>query len=366
MIALVGALVVALVGMAAWWFAPYGETAQEGEQVPLGLSVFSDLEGHPRLDREVEVRLPHGSLAVSVAEPLDSLPHGLPLADQGKVDDGDVHAPRGKDFLVLEWEAQASRLAAVLERVPGAELPDEEAVLVSLRLGDRTIELDTDAEDEFDRGWDGHGGAVAVVVDEDDVEDAALEVTFDGLTQVVSLADGSVDAGAASPLYAWGSEPRTYTRPGCVADATLPRDFETDDLVCQADAVASPWLPDQGWAEGGEVWTLVDVRTVVVDSILREGDDEATWSVTLVDHREDVDGVAPLTPLRVVSPEDSETFGTEGVGALVFPTSAEPRTLTMTQEFVLTRDLGTGGRSFAMRVDFTLDLAPYLPATEQS
>ncbi len=365
MIVLVGALVVALGALAAWWFAPFGETAEAGEPVPLGSSVFSDLEGHPTVDREIDVRLPHGSLTFTVGRPLDSLPHGLALADRGELDDGDLHAPRGHEFVVLEWRPTVSRLAQGLEGTPGAGAPEDDAVEIALRAGDVRAELDTDGEDRQDVGWSGHRGGAAVALDGDDVDDAVLEVTFDGLTQTVSLADGSVDAGAAAPLYGWDPVATSYARPGCGGSVTLPPGFETDDVVCQAEPVVSPWLPDEGWAEGGGTWTLVDVTTVVIDRLVREGDDDSPWSAEVVAHAEDVDGAAPLAPLRLVLPEDSETYGTEGTGVLVFPSPARPETLTMTQELRLTRDLGGGGGPLSMRVDFTLDLAPYLPTPEQ-
>ncbi len=106
------AVVAGGVAGTVWWFSPYGEVAEVGEVVELHAQVGPD-RFDLDLAHEVEVRVPTGVVVLRVGAPVDDLPHGSRTADLGEVDDGDLHAPRGADFVPLQWELEPDPLLSL-------------------------------------------------------------------------------------------------------------------------------------------------------------------------------------------------------------------------------------------------------------
>lgn len=84
-----------------------------------------------------------------------------------------------------------------------------------------------------------------------DASDIALEVTFDGLTQVVGpQPDERQMPPQAQPLY--DGHPGDDTSIDCRPAAA--------DVSCRADVTWLPWVASAGWAPAGQLWPVVRVE----------------------------------------------------------------------------------------------------------
>jgi len=132
--------------------------------------------------------------------------------------------------------------SAVLAPAPArlAVVGDPERQVVLLSGGERT---------ELDVGSLASGHVLVAGVP--DASDVALEVTFDGVTQVVGPQPDERQVPArAQSLY--------DGHPG--DDASIECQPAAADVSCRADVTWLPWVASTGWAPEGQLWPVVRVE----------------------------------------------------------------------------------------------------------
>lgn len=248
---------------------------------------------------DLTARLPVGELGLGWSDDADLL---ASVSDE----EGRTPTASGDATLVaVAWDldptATGLRGAPGLAVVEGAV--EHELALVS--RGERTV-LVAESERAL------RGSAVAAVADPTDV---SLEVTFDGVTQVVGPAADDRDVpDVAQPLY--DGLP--------VAEAAIDCRPSSAEPFCRADAAWLPWVADQGWAPAGQLWRVVRV----------EARDSGGAAATLT---------AALGGSSPVASEDLDS--TEGVHQLlVFPAAAAAGPTPLEIE-VATGDVTLSGRA---------------------
>ena len=249
--ALVPATLVAVVALGATACA---EDGGGPERVTVGAG---QVEAVPAtaidLDTQAVVALPTGVLSLELSSDVGPTSSG----------DTDVAADDGTTLVGVGWtfEAQPSSDArdAMLDGGEVSALPQPTVTLVD---GADAIEVPVTAK---------AGGSGAVVVGTRDA--TALEVDYDGSTQTVDLATGSVDAGPAEPLVDLAG---TATEVGAACPAgDFPR-AATLDHGCEVENIYRlPYISGLGWAEDTGSWLVVDAR-VRGEATMRLGDDEGT------------------------------------------------------------------------------------------
>lgn len=233
---------------------------------------------------DLTARLPVGELGLGWSDDPDLL--ASVTDDEGRA----LTASGDATLIAVSWDLDPT--ATEVEGPPGlavvAGAVDHALALVS--GGERTVLVP-----RSERAL--RGSAVAAVTDPADL---ALEVTFDGVTQVVGPgAEVRQLPGRVQPLY--------EGLPG--AAATIDCRPAAAEAFCRADATWLPWVVDRGWAPEGQLWPVVRVEARLADDV------EATLEA-------DLGGTPPLS---------SEDLGGNSVNQLlVFPAAeALPAELTV-------------------------------------
>ncbi|NYJ03555.1 hypothetical protein HNR19_004253 [Nocardioides thalensis] len=269
--AVAGAAVLGL----AWW-QPWRDVAEDGQMVAI-----SGLDGGDsglEVAHRVEVRIPTAVLEVTIGEPVERLPRGSRGGDRSSEDGGELHAPDGSVFVPIEWGGRTTAGTA-LATAYGASEEDPaqafealaaEGAAVVLRVGQEETELGEVTTESSEWGQPG-----AFVVADEDLAEATWEVTFDGVTQRVSLETGELEMGVAEGLYSTPELARAGRR--TVGEVDLPTRFARRPGVLRPTlAHARPhtaaWLPDRGWVrEPGQAWVIVSGRAGVEPTLWSRG-----------------------------------------------------------------------------------------------
>ncbi len=182
---------------------------------------------------------------------------------------------------------------------------------------------------------------MAVVLDEDDVGSATVEVTFDGETQTVSLADGELDPGRAAPLYDLDDATSSFLPDPAVLTGRMPPGFRSDGQASVTRVTYLPWLPDRGWVEEpGTAWCSVSIRTLVDPSPDVQPESRFGYRLRLEGHTETLDGGRPQDAQLEV--QDGAGVGNIAVhGTAVWLVDELPRELVVRHDFAIVAQYGS-------------------------
>lgn len=294
----------------------------EGEALPL--------QGARYAGTTHEVIIPGATLSIRVGDPLEEVERGhVDLGEETDPTKTDpVRAAPGARLVPVTWTARPTQNGGGLAK-------DTEAVEVRLTSGSRTAAVVEGRVPEL-LSPDGESIRPSTVVSlggEGGLSDITVEVTYEGVTQVLSVASGEVDAGAAQGLY--DEVPRLET--GCsqtedrcrfaAADAAAPwrprsATFTTSQVALHTHT------PELGWAGEGKRWATVSVDAVATPEVENAAGGRRpvaraeTPAMTL-------DGIAPQA---TSGPSDHRTA--------VFSVNAEPlpRRLTIRRKLALEGD----------------------------
>ncbi|WP_210649523.1 hypothetical protein [Nocardioides sp. SYSU D00065] len=211
-----------------------------------------------------EVRVPSGSITVTVGEPVGSVTVGSQ----------EFTAPEGGALVPVAW---------ALDRYQTSEVTgfDEDTEL-RLVAGDEPATVTTIP----DGATNATGSRVVAVGADTPVE--TVSATYAGLEQQVHL-DGSRDAGVAEALY----EPAAAgERQDCSA-GWRARPAATLELDCTVRVWMLPYLPDAGWSEDGSLHAVVE-PAVTLTKVTAAGEQ---YRATFATATAQVDGVAVDAPV---------------------------------------------------------------------
>ncbi|MFW6774110.1 hypothetical protein ACOACO_07490 [Nocardioides sp. CPCC 205120] len=306
-----------------------------------------------------EVRVPGGTLEVRTTSVLHE-----PLQDT----EGDG------SFVGVSWRLRSPDRMALTGAVPPLELAlrveGEERALVEADT------LERDSAGRFPELVEG-GAAVVGVPGDLDVAGVRIEVTVDGVTQVLDPWSGRVEAGDAAALYDEG--PTAWRpRPCPDLDVLAPATLGDGALLCTLGVVRStPWTAETGWAEPGETWWLVGVGThmVATDAGPVDGSDERAWVVGPVTASDVELGGEPAVALRPAYQDTDDQFADRDLTGATYvfpapgppPRTAEEVSLRLRQTY----DVGPAGDVAPppdLRVDVELPVGPAveLPAEDRA
>jgi hypothetical protein len=227
------------------------------------------------------VLLPTGRIDLTVGDPTEKLTDERVGAVR--------RAPDGGSFLPVSWSHDPFGESGVPIGVIGAEPQGAQVTLVA---GGTRADLGSPYRVVGESGTADTGvSTMYVAVDQapDDVGDVSFEVTYDGLTQIVSPATGDRDAGAAAPLY---DEPTIGVEAPCTPDGFATPTVQPD-VSCVVNAPQrTPYLPSHGWAAEDRTFVLVTAFSTV-DGVEVRGTSHQVDDVT---PRLTLDGADPLPP----------------------------------------------------------------------
>lgn len=189
---------------------------------------------------DVEVVLPIGRFDLTITDEMDAL-------SPAQSEDGEAHeAPDGWAFVGLGWRP-AGDIGVVRQlALHGTEA---EVATVSVRDGSRSHEF-------FEvslRPGDAYARSAWVLV-RSGLEDTAVEVTYDGVTQDVDLATKEVEPGVAAGLY------DLEALPVDCPDSDQRREELSFQVECTIDsAYALPYVAEKGWAPAGSTWLVFNL-----------------------------------------------------------------------------------------------------------
>lgn len=300
--------------LAADWRADHRHVLAAGDRLPLQSRVHN---GQPH-----EVLVPGTAVDLQVGRPVREMDASLVDlgADRDWSDTAPVRADDAARLVPVSW------LARPVDNAAGQEVGEQE-IGIRLVAGGRRIDLADGTGRELAAEATGTGTSTLVAVE---VDDLAVEVTFDGVTQRLDVATGELDRGAARGLS---------TRPRRV-DAACP-----DSRPCQlrTDAAWRPyarratlttgplapyaWDDELGWAGQGRHWTGVAVRPSPMSYVVdRAGKPRSVTGVRDLSLR--LDGQEPE---RTEGLEGGETYSSARPGYAVFAVDDDetPRELSV-------------------------------------
>lgn len=227
---------MAVLGLLAVVLATAGCGGDDTAEVAQGDAVRVATDSVPAAwDRSamLSVQVPDGALGVGWTSETDVVGSLRDLEGRSVESEGDTR---------LVAVSVALDSSAVLAPAPArlAVVGDPDRQVALLSGGERT---------ELDVGSLASGQVLVAGVP--DASDVALEVTFDGVSQVVGpQPDVRQVPPRARPLY--------DGHPG--DDAAIECRHATADVSCRADATWLPWVASTGWAPEGELWPVVRVE----------------------------------------------------------------------------------------------------------
>lgn len=305
-----------------------------GRRIAIGQSeaLRSPMFGH-----EVVVQVPGAEVTVLVGAPVEHLDSPVFEQGSGVYDAGSPVVVTAEDEGLLVPVAYQARGTA---DGFGQEEPGAPPIEVRLVAGDRSVDLASfRLGDSSGRSDALRLTGAAVAVDGGlGLDDLAVEVEYDGVTQTADVASGEVDAGVAQPLYDVGVSYAT----GC-ADVPSPCEMQSpegsrwrapDNSYTAGGVSVYPYDGEHGWADEGYQWAAVRVQLfgvyVVVDATgaqRRVTNDVEPPTITL-------DGAEP------VHADDLAGDRGEAYGRVVFriEDGAVPRELAIAQQVTLAGD----------------------------
>lgn len=292
-----------------------------GEMLPLE-SPLHNGEGH-------DVLVPGASITLQVGEPVTEVERAVVDlgADADWSNEDPVRPDDGARIVPVTWSV---RPAADIPR----QGPDTTEVSVTLVAGDERIDLVTGTVEELgqpDEERDPRSRIIAL--EEDRAEDLTVEVDYDGVTQVLDVAAGTIDTGAAEGLYS----PATTISTGCAEvsdwchlspDPDAPWQPEAREANVVAGAIStSPYDEELGWASEDTLWASLYVQDFTTYDVVnasgarREVADKEALAVTL-------DGERPeqTVPSRPASTDSQRARVTFAIDADEPPQELELRT----------------------------------------
>ncbi|WP_310526337.1 hypothetical protein [Nocardioides sp.] len=207
-------------------------------------TLVSETASEALVGRTAEVRVPWGTLQVTVSEPI------------AETEDG-KQAGRGASLVGVQVALDGPEDLLVADRLPGGALQDPTFTLVA---DEQEYLLEGLA------GWveDNEIAQVArrqYVAVKGEPEQISLRVGYDGVDQVVDGLTGDLDRDAAKPLYelgfASGAQP-------CADPLWSPGASDVGENVTTCLVTSSaqrPYVAGLGWAPEGKNWMVVTVLT---------------------------------------------------------------------------------------------------------
>lgn len=281
-----------------------GDKAAVGDVVTA--SATADIE-----DLSVDVRVPWTAFKLGISSPAGELRSTQTSSAE------EIQAPDGLKFVGLSWSEDLSASQEMTQDMGNLVCCATQAVGAKLVVSGTTYELPRPKD----------GSAYFVTVPS---ESSAVEVTFEGVVQTIDLASGEVDSGDASPLY---DAPES-------SDATVCNGSDSSgaaEMSCRAEVVYPAWIPDLGWADGGETWTAIRVSGSIDpkpgDKVVKSTDSSS------------MDGVDPRV-VDVDKGHDPQTFDEW----IVFQGTHKPQDLSLEREVNLNeRSGGAAGDSILIQ-----------------
>lgn len=294
----------------------------------------------------VDVATPGATVGVSATAPAGS--------------GGGRRAGDGAEVVVVAWQV-LFRYDPAVPSGPGLAAADVPDLVIALRrdgedvdlAGAGTTSLPGIATDVADPA---RGGIVLAIDEEED--DLALTVTFDGVTQTVDLLSGALDTDRAAGLY---DVTRTAFVPErCDLLAAAPAGLDLD-AWCAVDAIPlTAWTVDTGWVEDvDDRWALVRT-TAYVDSYATLRDEagsevaflgRVTSSLALT-----LDGAAPVAgPAEPGGLDHVGSAAPSEVAVFAVPAGSVPRELRVAGEVTAVDDEGVRD-PLVLPVDVTLEV----------
>lgn len=231
-------LVVAAVAGGGVWLSQRG---QDGLKAG---TLISETASEALVGRTAEVRVPWGSLQVTVSEPIEETSDGK-------------RAGRGASLVGVQVGLDGAEDLLVVDRLPGAALQDPTFTLVADEeeyvLEGLTGWVDGDEIDEVARRQ--------YVALKGEPAEISLRVGYDGIDQVVDGLSGDLDRDAAEPLYELGFA--SGTQP-CGDPLWSPDASDVGDSVTTCVVTSSaqrPYVAGLGWAPEGKNWMVITVLT---------------------------------------------------------------------------------------------------------
>lgn len=263
-----------------------------GDMLPLETRLLNG-ESHDILVPGATVTLQVGAPVTEVAR------HRVDLGDDADWSDTDpVRPATGVGLVPVTWTARAT------PDVP-RQSPDTTEVSVTLVAGDERIDLVRGTVEDLVRAPDDDNDPPSriLALEEDVAEDLTVEVEYDGVTQVLDVAEGEVDTGAADGLYA----PATTIGTGCseVVDwcqlspegdtSWRPRTNEANFVAGTISTLA--YDEHLGWPGEGRLWASLYVQDFTTHDVVdasggrRDVTDESPLVVTLDGERPERSGL---------------------------------------------------------------------------
>lgn len=302
--------------LAADWRADHRHVLAAGDHLPLETQLHNG-QAH-------EVLLPGTAVEVRVGRPVREIDQGLVDlgADRDWSDTAPVRADDGARLVPVSWLAQP------VDNAAGQEVGEQE-IGIRLVADGRRIDLADGTGRELADDATSTGTSTLVAVDAE-VDDLAVEVTFDGVTQRLDVATGELDRGAARGLT---TRPRRVDAP---CPDSRPCQLRTDadwrPHARRATLTTGPlapyaWDDELGWAGEGRHWTAVAVRPSPMSYVVdRAGTPRSVTGVGDLSLR--LDGKEPE---RTEGLEGGETYSSARYGYAVFAVDddATPRELSV-------------------------------------
>lgn len=291
----------------------------EGDQLPL--------QGARYAGTTHEVAVPGATLAIRVGDPLEEVERGhVDLGEETDPTKTDpVRAAPGARLVPVTWTARPAH---------GGTSSEEETERVEVRLasGSRTADV-VEGKVRALLSPDGEEIRPSTVVSlggEGGLSDITVEVTYEGVTQVLSVASGEVDAGAAKGLY----EEVTRLDTGCTQTEDRCRFSVTDPQApwrprsatfAASQVTLRTHTPELGWAGEGKQWATVSVSAADISEVENVAGGRRTVARAETPEMT-LDGIAPQA-----------TSGPSGHRTAVFSVKTDPlpRRLSIRRELAL-------------------------------
>ncbi|KRF11318.1 hypothetical protein ASG90_16275 [Nocardioides sp. Soil797] len=211
---------------------------------------------------ERTIKLPSLDVMVHVGAPVRTLDEEL--VDHGTAASGrDLRAPDGGSLVPISWS---------FANANGNGFVDPEPITLRLADKDESVELESVTANRTEPSTLVTARNFVVAFEKElDNDDLRLEVEYDGLTQVLDVGSGDIDAGRAQPLY----EAERFLLTGC----EIPQDNCDWDPVGDRRGLRpllgslivepvplSAWDRKLGWADDGTLWATVPVRAYAPDA----------------------------------------------------------------------------------------------------
>lgn len=262
-----------------------------GDMLPLETRLLNG-ESH-------DVVIPGATLTLQVGAPVSEVAHAhVDLGDDADWSSTDpVRPATGARLVPVTWSARPTA------NVP-RQAPDATEVTVTFVTGHGRGDLARGTVEELVAAREGSDPASRVLALEEDLsEDLTVEVDYAGTTQVLDVAGGTVDTGAADGLYT----PAATIGTGCSAvedwcHLTAARHAAwrpgTNDANFVAGSISTHAYDEQlGWAGEGRLWASLYLQDFTIHDVVdasgarREVTDQDPLAVTLDGARPERNGL---------------------------------------------------------------------------